>query len=544
MSEPAPLTFDAIIVGAGLSGLYQLYRLRELGLSARVIEAADGIGGTWHWNRYPGARCDIDSMSYSYSFSPELEQEWEWTEKYPTQPEILRYIEHVADRFDLRKDIMLGTRVSRAAFDEQAGQWSVSTGAGQVMQAQFLILATGCLSAPKQPEVDGLERFRGRVHQTSRWGADEVRFDGLRVGVIGTGSSAIQSIPIIAEQAASLTVFQRTAAFSFPAGNRPLDPAQTESMKASYRQYRQAQRDSRIGVPREMPIQSALEVTPQERDAAYQEAWECGDLYSLIGAYWDVLVDPSANETAAEFVRAKIRAQVTDPEVAERLSPRSFPIGTKRACLDTNYYATFNKPTVELVDLRATPLAEFTETGLRTTEQEYEFDAIVLATGFDALTGAITAIDIRGRNGAALASQWETGPRTYLGLAVAGFPNLFTITGPLSPSVLTNMIVSIEQHVEWIADCIARMRESGCATIEATTTAQDDWVQFVADVGSFTLYPTAESWYTGANVPGKARVFMVYFGGLDEYRKKCHEVAAEGYEGFTLTPAAEPAPAS
>jgi cation diffusion facilitator CzcD-associated flavoprotein CzcO len=543
MSAPDQ-ALDAVIVGAGLSGLYQLYRLRELGLSVRVIEAADGIGGTWHWNRYPGARCDIPSMSYSYSFSPELEQEWEWTEKYPTQPEILRYIDHVADRFDLRKDITLNTAVTRAAFDERAGRWSVTTSTGQVLDAQFLILATGCLSAPKQPEAGGLERYRGRVHQTSRWGNDDVRFDGLRVGVIGTGSSAIQSIPIIAEQAASLTVFQRTAAFSFPAGNRPLDPAEIGQMKASYREYRRAQRDSRIGVPSEMPLQSALEVTAEEREAAFTEGWERGDLYSLLGSYWDLLVDPAANETAAEFVRAKIRDVVTDPEIAERLSPRTFPIGTKRACLDTNYYATFNKPTVELVDLRSTPLVEFTAAGLRTSEREYELDAIVLATGFDALTGAIMAIDIRGRNDARLARQWASGPRNYLGLAIAGFPNLFTITGPLSPSVLTNMIVSIEQHVEWIAGCIAHMRESGSATIEATTTAQDDWVQFVADVGSFTLYPTAESWYTGANVPGKPRMFMVYFGGLNEYISKCNEVTANGYEGFTLAPAAEPAPAS
>jgi cyclohexanone monooxygenase len=530
-------SFDAIIVGAGVSGLYQLHRLRGLGLRARVIEAAKGIGVTWYWNRYPGARCDIQSLLYSYSFSPELEQDWEWTQKYPTQPEILRYLEHVADRFDLRKDITLNTRVAQARFDEPAASWIVSTDSGQTLRAQFLILATGCLSASKLPEIPGLESYRGRVHQTARWGKDEVRFDGLRVGVIGTGSSGIQSIPIIAEQAVQLTVFQRTPNYSMPAGNRPLELSEIADTKAGYRELRKAQRASRIGVPGEMPVLSALEVSADERNAAYQAGWEAGDLYSLIGSYWDVLVTPEANETAAEFIRAKIREVVADQETAEKLTPRTFPLGTKRPCLDTGYYATYNKPNVDLVDLRATPLVEFTESGLRTTEREYELDAIVLATGFDALTGALTAIDIRGRGELELAAKWKAGPRNYLGLAIAGFPNMFTITGPLSPSVLTNMMVSIEQHVEWIADCISYVRKSGCASIEATMQAEDEWVQHVADVGAFSLYPSADSWYTGANVPGKARVFMVYIGGLGLYAEKCDEVAAHGYEGFMLAPA-------
>jgi cation diffusion facilitator CzcD-associated flavoprotein CzcO len=535
---------DAIIVGAGFSGLYQLYRLREIGLRSRVIEAGDDVGGTWYWNRYPGARCDIQSLSYSYSFSPELEQDWVWTEKYPTQPEVLRYLSHVADRFDLRRDITFGTKVTAAHFDEAAARWRVTTDAGQELTAQFLVMATGCLSAPKLPEVPGVERFRGRIHHTARWGTDEVRFDGLRVGVIGTGSSGIQSIPIIAEQAAELTVFQRTPNFSMPAGNRPLAASETADMKADYRAYREAQRASRIGVPTELPTEMALSVPEDVRAAAYQQGWEQGDLYSLTGSYADILIDAAANDTAAEFIRAKIRAVVTDPEVAEKLSPRTFPLGTKRPCLDTGYYETFNRKSVHLVDLRETPLVEITETGVRTSTTEYECDAIVFATGFDAMTGALAAIDIRGRNEVALASRWSEGPRNYLGVAMAGFPNLFTITGPLSPSVLSNMVVSIEQHVEWVTDCIAYVRKSGCTTVEPTAAAEDQWVQHVAEVGSVTLFPRADSWYMGANVPGKPRVFLPYIGGVGEFRRISEEVAASGYQGFVIAGQGEPAAAA
>jgi cation diffusion facilitator CzcD-associated flavoprotein CzcO len=534
-------SYDAIIVGAGFSGLYQLYRLRELGLRARIIEAADGVGGTWHWNRYPGARCDVQSLSYSYSFSPELEQEWTWTEKYPTQPEILRYVNHVADRFDLWPDITFGTRVTAAEYDEQTECWSVTTDAGVAYDAQFLIMATGCLSASKLPEVPGLERYRGRTHHTARWGEEEVRFDGLRVGVIGTGSSGIQSIPIIAKQAADLTVFQRTPNFSMPAGNRQLSAAEVTDMKANYRAWRDLQRTSRAGIPGPESMDSALAAPPAERTAKYQASWEKGELTALIGTYVDILVDPAANETAAEFVRDKIRAIVHDPEVAEMLCPRTFPVGTKRMCLDSGYYETFNRPNVHLVDLRANPLVEFTPTGIRTASADYELDAVVFATGFDAMTGALNAIDIRGRNGVALASLWSAGPRNYLGVAMAGFPNLFTITGPLSPSVLSNMVVSIEQHVDFVSDCIAYLGSHGFAAIEATQAAQDEWVQHVADVGSFTLFPQADSWYTGANVPGKPRVFMPYVGGVGEFRQKCDQVAAEGYEGFTLIKTGAPA---
>jgi cation diffusion facilitator CzcD-associated flavoprotein CzcO len=539
---PEHESVDAVIVGAGFSGLYQLYRLRGAGLSTRVFEAGDGVGGTWYWNRYPGARCDIQSLSYSYSFSPELEQDWEWTEKFPTQPEVLRYLNHVADRFDLRRDITFSTRVVSAHWDEAGARWTVTTDTGEVVTAQFVIMATGCLSASKLPEVPGLERYQGRTHHTAHWGKDEVRFDGLRVAVIGTGSSGIQSIPIIASQAADLTVFQRTPNFSMPALNRPLSAAEVAEMKANYREWRQAQRTSGYGVPREPATESALAVSEQERDAAYQAGWEEGDLVSLAGAYLDVLIDPAANETAAEFVRAKIRSIVTDPAVAETLSPRTFPIGTKRPCLDTGYYETFNQPHVHLVDVRTTPLVEFTSSGLRTSDAAYEFDAIVFATGFDAMTGALRAIDIRGRGGQLLADEWRGGPRNYLGIAVAGFPNLFTITGPGSPSVLSNMVVSIEQHVEWVTDCIGHLRAGGFAAIEATPEAEAGWVQHVAEVGAMTLFPVADSWYMGANVPGKPRVFLPYLGGVGVYRELCDGVAANGYQGFALIPAGEPAP--
>ena len=528
---------DAVIVGAGLSGLYQLHRLRELGLKARILEAADDVGGTWYWNRYPGARCDVESMSYSYSFSPELEQEWTWSEKYPTQPEILRYINHVAERFDLRRDVTFKTRVTSAAYNEATQRWLVITDSGDIVDGQYLIMATGCLSASKRPEVPGLDRYQGRTYHTGHWPHEGVDFSGQRVGVIGTGSSAIQSIPLIAEQAADLTVFQRTPNFSMPAGNRPLSEAEVSEMKAKYRDWREAQRTSTFGVPIENPTRSAHEVEEEERNGRYQQGWEQGNLVAILGAYTDTLTDKAANDTAAEFVRDKIRQIVKDPELAETLSPRSFPFGTKRPCLDSGYYDTFNQQHVHLVDMRKTPLIEVTDKGVRTSEQEYEFDALVFATGFDAMTGALTAVDIRGKNGLSLKEKWAEGPRTYLGLAVAGFPNLFTITGPLSPSVLSNMIVSIEQHVDWVTDCIARLREQGIAEIEATTEAEDAWVEHVAEVGAYTLYPTADSWYMGSNVPGKPRVFMAYIGGVGAYREKCDEIAANGYEGFTLTPA-------
>ncbi|MDP9643741.1 cyclohexanone monooxygenase [Actinopolyspora lacussalsi] len=525
---------DAVVVGAGLAGLYQLHRLRELGLRVRVFENGSDVGGTWYWNRYPGARCDVESMSYSYSFSPELEQEWTWTEKYAAQPEILRYIRYVAERFDLRRGITFDTRVTEAHYDENAHRWLVRTDTGESVSTRFLIMATGCLSASKPPELPGIERFGGAVHHTGRWPHEGVDLTGQRVGVIGTGSSGIQVIPELAEQAAELTVFQRTPNFSMPAFNRPLRDEEITERKANYRRWRAAQRDSYAGVPRQPAERSAFEDSPEQREETYRQSWREGSLFGIPGSYADILVDPAANETAAEFVRARIRDKVHDPEIAETLSPRDFPIGTKRPCLDTGYYETFNREHVRLVDLRSTPLAEIVETGVRTSRREYELDTLVFATGFDAMTGALQAVDIRGRDGRTLREYWSAGPRTYLGLAVSGFPNLFTVTGPTSPSVLSNIIVSIEQHVDWITDCVSYLAANGLTEVEATERAEREWLDHAAEAGNATLYPTADSWYTGANVPGKPRVLLAYVGGVAAYRQWCEQVADNGYSGFSL----------
>ncbi|MFC5951942.1 flavin-containing monooxygenase [Pseudonocardia lutea] len=535
-------TVDAVIVGAGFSGLYQLHRFRELGLTTRVFEAASGVGGTWWWNRYPGARCDVESLAYSYSFSPELEQEWTWSEKYATQPEILGYAQHVAERFDLERDITFDTRVESAVYDAERRRWTITTDTGEVVDCRWFVMATGCLSVSKAPEIPGAERFQGPTYHTGHWPHEGVDFTGQRIAVIGTGSSGIQSIPIMAGQAADTVVFQRTPNFSMPAGNRPLTEEEVAARKATYREYRKAQQLSTFGVPVPEPTQSALEVPEEERTATYQAGWEQGNLVAVLASYTDTLVDKDANETAAEFVRSKIREKVRDPELAELLSPRSFPYGTKRPCLDSGYYETFNKDNVHLVDIRRTPLVEITEKGVRTSENEYEVDAIVFATGFDAMTGAITRVDIRGKNGVSLKEKWGEGPRSYLGLSVAGFPNLFTITGPSSPSVLSNMMVSIEQHVDWVTDCVRWMRDNGVEELDATPEAEDEWVRHVEEVGDTTLYPTADSWYMGSNVPGKPRVFMAYIGGVGVYRERCDDVAAKGYEGYTKYPDVTAAP--
>jgi cation diffusion facilitator CzcD-associated flavoprotein CzcO len=525
---------DAIIVGAGFAGLYMLHRLRGLGLSARVFEAGKGVGGTWYWNRYPGARCDVESMDYSYSFSDELQQEWRWTERYSAQPEILRYINHVADRFDLRRDITFSTRVTSAVFDEAAERWDVTTDTGEQVRARFCIMATGCLSTAQVPNFKGRESFEGKWYHTGAWPHEGVDFSGQRVGIIGTGSSAIQSIPIIARQAAHLHVFQRTPNFSVPAHNAPLDPEYERSVKADYADFRRQARESRIGFVVERNDKSALDVSPEERLREYDKRWNRGGL-GFAATYNDLQISKDANDTAAEYFRAKIRSLVRDPAIGEALVPQHYPLGTKRLCVDTGYYETFNRDNVTLVDIRKSPIEEITPRGLRTRDGEYEFDSIVFATGFDAMTGALMSIDLRGRGGKTIQQKWAEGPRTYLGLTIAGFPNLFTITGPGSPSVLSNMIVSIEQHVDWIADCITQLRTQGKASIEATVEAENGWVEHVNEVGHMTLYPLADSWYMGANIPGKPRIFMPYIGGVGAYRQKCDEVAAKGYEGFTLS---------
>jgi cyclohexanone monooxygenase len=544
----APERLDAVIVGAGFAGMYLLHRLRGLGLAVRVYEAADDVGGTWWWNRYPGARCDVESMQYSYTFSDALQQEWRWTERFSAQPEILRYAGWVADKLDLRRDMRFKTRVTRARFDEATDHWSVATDNGDVVSARWCIMATGCLSAARVPDFPGLASFRGKTYHTGEWPHEGVDFSGQRVAVIGTGSSGIQAIPVIAEQAAHVSVFQRTPNYSIPSRNGPMDDAYEASWKRDYPAWRAQARTMRTGILYGLDRlyglndKSALEVSEDERRREYTTRWAAGGV-AFMAAFNDLIVSQEANDTAAAFVRAQIRATVRDPKVAELLAPRDYPIGTKRICVDTNYFETFNRPNVSLVDVRATPIDAITPTGVRVGATDHAVDAIVFATGFDAMTGALDKIAITGRAGRALKDKWQDGPRTYLGLMVAGFPNLFTITGPGSPSVLSNMIVSIEQHVDWLADCIAHVRARGATAIEATQAAEDAWVAQVDEIGHRTLYPKANSWYMGANIPGKARVFMPYIGGVGTYRQICDEVAANGYDGCHISAAANTAAA-
>ncbi len=525
--------FDAVIVGAGFAGMYMLHRLQKLGFSARAYEVGAGVGGTWYWNRYPGARCDVESMEYSYQFDDDLQQEWEWSERYAPQPEILRYANHVADRYDLRKDIQFETRVLSAHFNEDTDRWTVRTDRGDEVVARFVVFATGCLSSANTPKFPGLDEFRGETYHTGRWPHETVDFTGKRVGVIGTGSSAIQSIPLIAEQAAELTVFQRTPNYSIPARNGPLDPETQREIKASYAELRAQDQlmPAAFGAKHGRGEGSVLEADPAEVERELERRWHIGG-FTFASGYGDFLLTKEANQVIADFVRRKIRETVKDPNVAALLSPKNV-LGCKRLCLDTNYFETFNRPNVHLVDVSEHPIERLTPRGLVTGGKEYELDAIVFATGFDAMTGSLSKIDIRGREGTTLQEKWSAGPRTYLGLGIVGFPNLFTISGPGSPSVLTNMVTSIEQHVEWIGNCMAYMRDHGHARIEAQPQAEEEWVGHVNTVAGMTLYPTCNSWYLGANVPGKPRVFMPLVG-FPAYVEKCNEVAAKGYEGFKL----------
>jgi cyclohexanone monooxygenase len=529
------MTQDAIVIGAGFAGLYMVYRLREQGMSVRGFEAGASVGGTWYWNRYPGARCDSESMYYSYSFLPELEQEWPLTERYPGQPQILAYLEHVADRLNLRTHFTFNARITSACYDEASNRWTVRTADGDEATATYLVTAVGCLSAANTPAFPGGEEFGGLTLHTGNWPHEPVDLAGKRVGVIGTGASGIQAIPVIAGQGAQLTVFQRTAQFTIPAANGPLDPQLAGLWKQNYPEWRRRGRHSRAGIPYPASTISALEVSAEQRRAAFEGAWEQGGFMFSAGTFNDLVVDPRANELVADFVRSKIDEIVHDPVVAGRLKPRTFPFGTKRLPLDTNYYATFNRSNVHLVDLRDTPIERITAEGIRTSEADYPLDVIVYATGFDALTGPLEAIGLQGRQGRSLTDAWSQGPKTYLGLAMPGFPNLFTITGPGSPSVLSNMPVSIEQHVEWISDCLAYLRANQVATIEAQPGAMELWSDHVQQVAQRTLYPQAASWYMGANIPGKPRLFLPYIGGVGNYRDRCAAIAAAGYEGFELT---------
>jgi len=537
---PDAKTYDVVVVGAGFAGMYMLHRLRGLGLSVRVYEQGGDVGGTWYWNRYPGARCDVESMQYSYSFSDELQQEWDWSERYAPQPEILKYANHVADRFELRTDIQLDTRVDQAAFDESANQWSVTTSDGKTVTTKYVVLATGCLSNARMPDIKGLADFKGKVYHTGHWPHQRIDFTGQRVGVIGTGSSAIQSVPVIAEQASHLTVFQRTANFSIPARNAALTAVEREAFRSKYPEIRRfAREEARNGIYTEMPDRGALDDGDNERRARYEQRWTRGGL-TFMSVYNNLALDKAANDTAADFVRDKIAEIVKDPQTAKLLQPNNHPIGSKRICVDTDYFATFNRSNVTLVDIRSNPIEEILPSAVRAGGKDYEVDALVLATGFDAMTGSVAKIDIRGRNGQTLNQKWAEGPKTYLGLMSSGFPNLFIITGPGSPSVLSNMIVSIEQHVDWITDCIAYMRGRDLDAMEAKQDAEDNWVTHVNEVAHTTLYPQANSWYMGANIPGKPQIFMPYIGGVGAYRQICNDVAAKGYEGFAMTGAERP----
>jgi cation diffusion facilitator CzcD-associated flavoprotein CzcO len=531
----AARSYDAIIVGAGFAGLYQLHQLRDkLGLSVLVLEAGDGVGGTWHWNRYPGARCDSESYYYSYSFSKELQEEWRWTERYPEHSEIRRYLNHVADRFDLRRDIRLETRVKGARYDDAGNRWIVTTEAGEVFNAQFFITAVGCLSAANIPEIKGLDGFKGQWHHTGRWPKEGVDFTGKRVGLVGTGSTGIQTAPVIAEQALHLTVFQRTANYSVPARNGKLTEEFQREVRANYAAIRDHARSTINGHPFSISETSALDVPEEERRKRYEAAWEFGGL-RFRAVFADLLRNKAANDTAAEFIRAKIRSVVKDPATAAKLTPTDHPFATKRPPIDTHYFETFNRDNVALVDVKATPIIEATPDGLATSDAQYPLDVIVFATGFDALTGPLLAMDIRGSNNRSLRQDWAAGPHTYLGLQTAGYPNMFTITGPGSPSVLTNMPVAIEQHTQWITECIGHMRANGLKRIETTPEAADKWVERVNEAANATLLPLANSsWYLGANIPGKPRVFMPYAGGMAHYASICAEVAKENYKGFVI----------
>jgi len=525
--------FDVIVVGAGFGGLCALHKLREMGFSVRVIEAGSGVGGTWFWNRYPGARCDNESLEYSYSFSNELQREWRWTERYAAQPEILSYLEHVASRFDLYRSIQLQTRVTSAIYQRESRMWRVETNRGQVITARFCILATGNLSVSKLPDWPGLDTFEGEVFRTATWPPGGVNFEGKRVGVVGTGSSGIQVIPQIAKQAKELVVFQRTPNFAVPANNWSHPKEVAPIGEREYAAAREHARRSPLGFFSPLPTQSALEVDSDERGARFESLWQRGGTIFLL-SYNDLLFNQISNDTAAEFVRRKIRCVVTNPQIAEKLTPRGYPIGAKRLCLEINYYNTFNRDNVELVDLLNEPVVSVGKNGVTTNRNTYALDSLVFATGFDAMTGAIKAIDIRGKNGQGLRDEWSNGPRAYLGLMSAGYPNLFLLTGPGSPSVLSNVVVSIEQHVEWISNCLGYLRERSANTIEATSAAEDSWLDHVHHIAQQTLFPKAKSWYYGLTRDGR-RVFMPYIGGVGAYREKCDQVARAGYEGFSIS---------
>ncbi len=527
---------DAVIIGAGFAGLYQLLCLRDrLGLSARILETGDGVGGTWYWNRYPGARCDSESHSYSYYFSKELLEEWEWSERYPQHPEIVRYLNYVADKFELKGDIQFGTRVKAAHFDAEAHKWHIEAENGERYRATYLVTAVGCLSSTNIPQFPGHDSFEGDWYHTGLWPHEGVDFTGKRVGQIGTGSTGIQAAPVIAEAAKHLTVFQRTANYSVPARNHPLSPEFKQYVRENHDEIREVLQSTPNGHPFRISERKVFDVSEEERQKIYEESWKTGGL-RFRACFQDIVFDKAANDTAANFIKEKIRETVKDPRTAALLTDIDHPYSTKRPPIDTGYFETFNRDNVDLVDVRSAPIECITPKGIKLADgKEYELDIIVFATGFDAMTGPLLNIDIQGRDGVSLKEVWSAGPKTYLGLQVAGFPNMFTVTGPGSPSVLCNMPVAIEQHVEWITDCISHMRDNDIAHIEPTEDSMDKWIEHVNEAANATLMPYAKhTWYFGANVPGKPRVFMPYAGGMTRYRAICQDIANKGYEGFEL----------
>ncbi len=529
---------DAVDIGSGFAGLYALYKLREAGLSVRVFERGDGVGGTWYWNRYPGARVDIQSVEYMFTKFPDLEQEWDWTELMPAQAEIERYLNWVTDRLELRDRITFRTAVRGATYDDQTATWRVETDRGEQVVARFVVAATGCLSAPIEPAIAGLGRFTGDSLFTNRFPRDGYDFTGRRVAVIGTGSSGVQSIPVIAKQAAELFVLQRPAASPLPSPNRPLRPNELDELKAQYPDIRSAQWASPVGTARfgavsflgRRQLTNILDASWDERIAKLDELGFAGCF-----AWADVFFDVEANEAATRLYAEAIKRVVEDPRTAEDLVPH-YPFGCKRVIIDEGYFETFNRDNVHLVNLRRNPISSIVPSGIQRRDDLLALDVIVYATGFDAMTGPLSRIDIRGRGGVSLREVWAESPKAYLGLGVAGFPNLFTVTGPGSPSVLTNMVTSIEHHVEWITACIGHLRAHGHRSIEADPAAQDDWAEHVPTfAGPIQVHPSCTSWYLGANVPGKTRYYMPYAGGLTRYMASCDEVVAHGYQGFVLT---------
>ena len=522
---------DVVVVGAGFSGLYLLYRLRKAGFSTRVFERGGDVGGTWYWNRYPGARCDVESLQYSYSFDEQLQQDWHWPEKFSAQPDILAYANHVADRFNLKKDIEFNIEVKASRFDEKLKTWKITTNTGEEIDAQYFIMATGCISTTQIPNIKGLSDYVGNTFHTGDWPHEEVDFSGQSIAVIGTGSSGIQSIPVLAKQAKKLTVFQRTPNYSIPSQNEPMTKKYERSWKDVYSERRKEMRYSAHGSLKDLNDVPALSVDEDQRQELYTKRWAIGGT-GFLGSFNDLLTNADANYTAAEYVRQQIKRVVKDKETAEILCPRSYPIGTKRICIDTGYFETYNRENVKLVDISKKPIQRLVADGIIVDDQLYAFDSIIFATGFDAMTGSIFNVDIKGRGGLALKEKWNAGPKTYLGLMSASFPNLFMITGPGSPSVKSNMIMSIEQHVDLVIETLLSMRRKGLSVVEPELEAENKWVDHVQEVANKTLFPQANSWYMGANIPGKPRLFMPYIGGVGAYREICEEIVANNYRGF------------